>query len=102
MNDEGKLSKENALEMVKLSTKDDAEKEAAATEIVDKCEAIEVPEDQWVAQIYIWQSSQLIFVPISISAAKLLLPTKSALWITCTSMAWPWSSPETSWKYGME
>ncbi|XP_017872625.1 PREDICTED: general odorant-binding protein 19d [Drosophila arizonae] len=45
MNDEGKLSKENALEMVKLSSKDDAEKEAAATEIVDKCEGIEVPED---------------------------------------------------------
>lgn len=46
MNDEGKMSKEHALEMIKLISKGDADMEAAATDIVDKCEAIEVPEDQ--------------------------------------------------------
>ncbi|XP_023162265.1 general odorant-binding protein 19d [Drosophila hydei] len=45
MNDEGKMSKEHALEMIKLISKGDADMEAAATDIVDKCEAIEVPED---------------------------------------------------------
>lgn len=46
MDDAGKLSKEHALELVKAMTKDDAEKEEAATEIIDKCEETEVPEDQ--------------------------------------------------------
>lgn len=46
MDDAGKLSKEHALELVNAMTKDDAEKEAAATAIVEKCEETEVPEDQ--------------------------------------------------------
>lgn len=46
MDDAGKLSKEHALDLVKAMTKDDAEKEAAATAIVDKCEETEVSEDQ--------------------------------------------------------
>lgn len=46
MDDAGKLSKEHALDLVKAMTKDDAEKGAAATAIVDKCEETEVSEDQ--------------------------------------------------------
>ncbi|KAH8272275.1 hypothetical protein KR044_004214 [Drosophila immigrans] len=45
MDDAGKLSKEHALELFKAVSKDDAEKEAAGVEIVEKCEAIEAPED---------------------------------------------------------
>ncbi|KAH8400045.1 hypothetical protein KR215_005902 [Drosophila sulfurigaster] len=45
MDDAGKLSKEHALELIKHISKDDAEKLSAGAEIVDKCEAIEVPED---------------------------------------------------------
>lgn len=46
MDDAGKLNKEHALELVKIMSKDDAAKEAAGADIVEKCEALEVPEDQ--------------------------------------------------------
>ncbi|XP_016971594.1 general odorant-binding protein 19d [Drosophila rhopaloa] len=45
MDDTGKLNKENAVEMVKAMSKHDAEKEDAPAEVVDKCEAIDAPED---------------------------------------------------------
>ncbi|KAH8387905.1 hypothetical protein KR093_010284 [Drosophila rubida] len=45
MDDAGKLSKEHALELIKAISKNDAEKEAAGADIVEKCEAVEVPED---------------------------------------------------------
>ncbi|XP_064539776.1 general odorant-binding protein 19d [Drosophila montana] len=51
MDDAGKLSKEHALELVKIMSKDDADKEAAGADIVDKCEAIEVPEDHCDAAV---------------------------------------------------
>ncbi|KAM8719959.1 hypothetical protein ACLKA7_006076 [Drosophila subpalustris] len=41
----GKLNKERALEMVKILSKDDAAKEAAGADVVEKCEALEVPKD---------------------------------------------------------
>ncbi|EDV95410.1 general odorant-binding protein 19d [Drosophila grimshawi] len=51
MDDAGKLSKEHALELVKLMSKDDADKEAAGAEIIDTCETIEVPEDHCDAAV---------------------------------------------------
>ncbi|KAH8396109.1 hypothetical protein KR222_003467 [Zaprionus bogoriensis] len=51
MDDAGKLSKEHALELVKVMAKDDAEKEEAGTDIVEKCEALEVPEDHCDAAV---------------------------------------------------
>ncbi|XP_034490677.1 general odorant-binding protein 19d [Drosophila innubila] len=49
MDDDGKLNKERALELVKIMSKDDAAKEAAGADVVDKCESLEVPEDYCVA-----------------------------------------------------
>jgi len=46
MDESGKLNKEHAVEMIKAMSKHDAEKEDAPAEVVDKCEAIEAPEDQ--------------------------------------------------------
>lgn len=46
MTEDGKLSKEHAIEMVKAMSKHDADKEDAPAEVVDKCEAIDAPEDQ--------------------------------------------------------
>ncbi|XP_039497444.1 general odorant-binding protein 19d [Drosophila santomea] len=45
MDESGKLNKEHAIEMVKVMSKNDAEKEDAPAEVVAKCEAIETPED---------------------------------------------------------
>ncbi|ALC49606.1 Pbprp2 [Drosophila busckii] len=45
LDDAGKLSKEHALEMIKNLSKHGAEKDAAAEEIIDLCEAKDVPED---------------------------------------------------------
>ncbi|XP_030381551.1 general odorant-binding protein 19d [Scaptodrosophila lebanonensis] len=45
MDDSGKLDKDQAIAMVKAMSHDDAEKEAARIDIVEKCEAIETPED---------------------------------------------------------
>jgi len=46
MDESGKLNKEHAVDMIKAMSKHDAEKEDAPAEVVDKCEAIEAPEDQ--------------------------------------------------------
>jgi len=46
MDESGKLNKEHAIELVKVMSKHDAEKEDAPAEVVAKCEAIETPEDQ--------------------------------------------------------
>ncbi|XP_016996916.2 general odorant-binding protein 19d [Drosophila takahashii] len=51
MDESGKLSKEHAVEMVKALSKHDAEKEDAPAEVVDKCEAIEAPEDHCDAAV---------------------------------------------------
>nr|AAC46475.1 PBPRP-2 [Drosophila melanogaster] len=45
MDESGKLNKEHAIELVKVMSKHDAEKEDAPAEVVAKCEAIETPED---------------------------------------------------------
>ncbi|XP_017067024.1 general odorant-binding protein 19d [Drosophila eugracilis] len=51
MDDSGKVNKEHAVEMVKALAKHDAEKEDAATEVADKCEAIEASEDHCDAAV---------------------------------------------------
>ncbi|KAH8356864.1 general odorant-binding protein 19d [Drosophila serrata] len=51
MTEDGKLSKEHAIEMVKAISKHDAEKEDAPAEVVEKCEALEVPEDHCEAAV---------------------------------------------------
>ncbi|KAH8367925.1 hypothetical protein KR084_004361 [Drosophila pseudotakahashii] len=51
MDEAGKLNKEHAVEMVKAISKHDAEKEDAPAEVVDKCEAVEAPEDHCDAAV---------------------------------------------------
>ncbi|XP_037724568.1 general odorant-binding protein 19d isoform X1 [Drosophila subpulchrella] len=51
MDESGKLNKEHAVEMIKAMSKHDAEKEDAPAEVVDKCEAIEAPEDHCDAAV---------------------------------------------------